>query len=382
MDGKSIVFVTPEAAVREGFQTFLHRLRQTERLDRIMIDECHTMLGDQGGFRKGLTWLGSLVSAHTQMLLLTATLPPSDEAQLMSRMFWKADEVKMIQTSTVQPNIGYSVVAGRAGFEEQMQQLVEFVQPVIDAAGKAVIMCNDIERIKAIVEAAPFPCEPFHKKLTEHVRNETFEAFRVGRAPVLAATSVFGTGIDIPDVRLIIHITEPDNMREYGQESGRCGRDGKPSRAVIIRQSRPRDTRVRAYTDEGGCRRVHLDGYLDGDTTRTQCRESEVACDWCQAQESQRRAPSPRLAPTAVMVRASAQMAYGTPPETQKSVAYPSGPRSQSQSQPQSSSSSSSSTYRRFERTERDRMQADEQQLEQSQDRRIWHEDLRARLNR
>ena len=32
----------------------------------------------------------------------------------------------------------------------------------------------------------------------------------------MVATSVFGTGIDIPDVRLIVHITEPDNMREYG----------------------------------------------------------------------------------------------------------------------------------------------------------------------
>ena len=46
MDGKSIVFVTPEAAIRKGFQTFLHRLRQTEWLDRIVIDKCHTILGD------------------------------------------------------------------------------------------------------------------------------------------------------------------------------------------------------------------------------------------------------------------------------------------------------------------------------------------------
>ena len=122
----------------------------------------------------------------------------------------------MVRTSTVRPNIEYSVVVGRPEFEDQMRQLVEFIQPVIDAVGKAVIMCNDIERIKAIVEVAPFPCEPFHKKITEQVRNETFERFRVGGVPVLVATSVFGTGIDIPDVRLIVHITEPDNMREYG----------------------------------------------------------------------------------------------------------------------------------------------------------------------
>lgn len=215
MDGKSVVFVTPEAAIREGFQTFLHRLRQTERLDRIVIDECHTMLGDQGGFREGMTRLGSLVSAHTQMLLLTATLPPCDEPQLISRMFWQPGEVTMIRASTVRPKIGYSVVQGFREFQQQIGQLSEFVRPVVEAGGKAVIICNDIERIKAIVEAATFPCEAFHKKMPEQVRNDMFEAFRAGKAPVLVATSVFGTGIDIPDIRLIIHITEPDNMREY-----------------------------------------------------------------------------------------------------------------------------------------------------------------------
>ncbi|KAI7592076.1 hypothetical protein KC316_g2508 [Hortaea werneckii] len=350
MDDKLIVFVTPEAAMRERFQTFLHRLRQTERLDRIVIDECHTMLGDQGGFREGLTRLGSLVSAHTQILLLTLTLPPSDEPQLMSRMFWRPGEVTMIRTSTVRLNIEYSVVAGRTDFDEQMHQLVEFVRPVVEAGGKAVIICNDIERIRAIVEAAPFTCEPFHKKMTEHLRNNTFEAFQAGRAPVLVATSVFGTGIDIPDVRLIIHITEPDNMREYGQESGRCGRDGKASRAVIVRQSRPRDARVRAYTDEKGCRRVKLDEYLDGDTTRTQRREGEIECDWCQTRRQQKQAPPPRYAPTAVMVPATVQIAYAPPPATQQSMACPSSrqsrPEPQSQSPPQSSLLTAGSTYR------------------------------------
>jgi superfamily II DNA helicase RecQ len=179
-------------------------------------------------------------------------------------MFWQPGEVTMIRASTVRPNIGYSVVQGFREFQRQMGQLSEFIRPIVEAGGKAVIICNDIERIKAIVEAATFPCEAFHKKMPEQVRNDMFEAFRAGRAPVLAATSVFGTGIDIPDIRLIIHITEPDNMREYGKESGRCGRDGEPSRAVIVRQGRPRDERVRAYTDDGGCRRVKLDEYLDG----------------------------------------------------------------------------------------------------------------------
>jgi superfamily II DNA helicase RecQ len=258
-----------------------------------------------------------------------------------------------------------------------MDQLTEFIRPIVEAGGKAVIMCNDIERIKSIIEAAAFPCEPFHKKMDEHVRNETFEAFRAVRTPVLVATSVFGTGIDIPDVRLIIHITEPDNMREYGQESGRCGRDGQPSRAVIIRQNRPRDERMRAYIDEMGCRRVKLDGYLDGDTSRTQCREGEVKCDWCQAESVQNRAPPPGFAPKAVMVAAPpVQITYGTPPATQQSTECPSSTPSSTHPQ------SSANAFRQLERTERERTQPDERRLQQSQDRRVWHEDLRQRLNR
>lgn len=97
-----------------------------------------------------------------------------------------------------------------------MEQLTEFIRPIIEAGRKAVIIYNDIERIKSIVEAALFPYESFYKKIDKHMRNETFEAFRVGSTPVLVATSVFSIGIDILDVRLIIHITEPDNIREYG----------------------------------------------------------------------------------------------------------------------------------------------------------------------
>ena len=43
-----------EATVQDGFQTFLRRMRQTEQLDRIFIDECHVLLGEQGGFRPSL----------------------------------------------------------------------------------------------------------------------------------------------------------------------------------------------------------------------------------------------------------------------------------------------------------------------------------------
>jgi len=220
-----------------------------------------------------------------------------------------------------------------------------------------MIIYNDIKRIKSIVKAAPFPCELFHKKMDKHIHTQTFKAFYIGRTPVLVATSVFGTGINILDVRLIIHITELDNIREYRQESGQCSQDGQPSRAVIIRQNQPYNKRIRAYTDKIGYQRVKLDRYLDRDTSQTQYHKSEVKYDWYQAQRVQMQA-TPKFAPKAVMVAAPlVQMAYGTPPATQQSTEYLSSTPSSTQLQ------SSANAFRQLERTERERMQPDKQQL-------------------
>lgn len=49
---ESIVLVTPEAAVRADFLSFVERLKATKQLDRIVIDECHVMLRQRDDFRR------------------------------------------------------------------------------------------------------------------------------------------------------------------------------------------------------------------------------------------------------------------------------------------------------------------------------------------
>ncbi|BCR87440.1 uncharacterized protein ACHE_40003A [Aspergillus chevalieri] len=75
-DEAAIVLVTPESAVTPDFHSFINRLVVMQRLDRVVIDECHIIMNQQKNFRSAMAQLGKLVRARTQMVFLTATLPP------------------------------------------------------------------------------------------------------------------------------------------------------------------------------------------------------------------------------------------------------------------------------------------------------------------
>ena len=83
LDKATIILVIPESAVTEDFYIFINRLKQTQRLNRIVIDKCYIILNNQQNFRPELRQLGQLNHAWTQIVLLTATLSPILERILL-----------------------------------------------------------------------------------------------------------------------------------------------------------------------------------------------------------------------------------------------------------------------------------------------------------
>ena len=304
-DDASIVLVTPESTEHPDFHSFVNRLRVQQRLDRIVVDECHVVLSDQTDFRPAMHRLGHLTQTRTQMVYLTATLPPTEEARFFPRIQHPPDTVRMFRGRTSRGNIRYLVwrppmpVETPRGSSAWLETAVvqRFIQHQVQQAqpGKVVIYAPIVSQVTAM--ARLLGCPAYYSGQPDRVG--VLQRFVDGTTPVLVATSALGMGVDIPDIRCIIHLGPPRTLLDYAQESGRAGRDGQASRAILIQplgwdapaawmREVPvaEQDRVQGYL-QASCRRQVLDQYLDGAVDgdlRQNCSDhpDETPCDQCQ----------------------------------------------------------------------------------------------------
>lgn len=245
-DAAAIVLVTPESAVTQAFATFMNRLRATRQLDRIVIDECHIVLNRRYTFRKQMQQLGKLVAAETQMVLLTATLPPSEGDELFRRMYFDPDQVKVFQAETARTNVAIKVQKAA-----KKQEVEEVVLGVVRqklrkySKGKVVTYGNSVRKVKELAQR--LECHAYYHDAVG--KASMLEDSMSGRGRVIVATSALGMGVDILDIRCIVHIDWPFSVLDYAQESGRAGRDGAQSEAVMIVQ----EGAQRAVEDRQDC---------------------------------------------------------------------------------------------------------------------------------
>ncbi|WP_223749818.1 DNA topoisomerase 3 [Myxococcus sp. XM-1-1-1] len=233
LEGKlDFLFIAPERLGVPGFVEFLARRPPT----LIAIDEAHCISQWGHDFRPDYRLLGARLPLlrPAPVVALTATATPD------------------VQRDIVQ-QLGLLGAGGKArtfihGFR-RTNIAIEVRELNPGARGDAIHgLLQDEENRPAIVYAATrkhaeqlaellagdFPSAAYHAGLPPGDRDKVQAEFLGGSLEVIVATTAFGMGIDKPDVRTVIHAALPASLEGYYQELGRAGRDGKPSRAVLL----------------------------------------------------------------------------------------------------------------------------------------------------
>ncbi len=229
-----LVYAAPE---RLRQQSFLHALKRGG-VARFVVDEAHCVSLWGHDFRpdylfiaRALHELSAGRATPVPVLALTATATPEVREGIAAAL---ERQPRLVNRGVFRPNLRYEIVAV-ANKDDRLRALAAIVR---ETPGCGIVYVRSREGCEEVAEFLRRRCQiaarHYHAGLGRDEREEAQDAFITGRARVVVATVAFGMGIDKADVRFIVHYQLPGSLEAYVQESGRAGRDGRPSRCVLL----------------------------------------------------------------------------------------------------------------------------------------------------
>jgi ATP-dependent DNA helicase RecQ len=224
-----LLYVAPERLLQSGDQ-FIEFLKSIN-VSLFAIDEAHCISSWGHDFRPEYMQLRKL-KAHfpdVPLIALTATADKLVRKDIIERLALKNYE--LFVSSFNRPNIFYKVEPKRNSFA----RLLEYLENHKDESG--IVYClsrNSAESLAENLRDNGYGALAYHAGLEKETRERHQELFLKDEAKIIVATIAFGMGIDKSNVRFVVHYDLPKNIESYYQETGRAGRDGLESEALLF----------------------------------------------------------------------------------------------------------------------------------------------------
>ena len=228
------LFVAPERLN----DPHLWRAIQKNKVHTVVVDEVHCLTEWGNEFRPMYRNIGKFIKdlpSSPVVAAFSATVMQEDIPYIIKSLRMKNPTVHIGKLKRSNLSLGKVFVKTEViRYGKVKKAILKYADK-----GKIVIYCTrvcDVEEMRDyLIEDCDIEADEIaicHSKLSSRAKQE--QRFRSGKAHIMIATSAFGMGVNIPDIRLIIVSQLPFSAASFYQMAGRAGRDGKRAKALLL----------------------------------------------------------------------------------------------------------------------------------------------------